>query len=461
MFEKLKSLFVAPVYEDEDKTRTVKVLNIILVAIFWADVMAISGYYILFIIENPQQAASAEPVFTLVIGIIFALALWGLRILMYRDRARESSWLLSLVILLAVFATNYNFNGLRDNTVVGYTLVIAIPTLLLRERKAVVLFTAGTLIALLVLYIAETLGYITYEIRTVNQVDVIIYGSIFTVLGVMLAYSIQSLNEALDRAKASEREAAEANTQLQLLNTDLEDRVAARTQALVTSAEIGRDISTILNQDYLVREVTEKIRAAFNYYQVHLYLLDESGETLELASGSGHAGAELVARHHTVPVQQGLVGRAVRENSAILAPNVYDIEFWLPNPLLPDTRSEVTVPISLGNHVLGVLDIQQNVTNGLGQNDADLLLSISGQVAVALQNSRLLAEAQTRAGQEALLNQIGQQIQGTTSIEEAAQVAIREIGRATNAPQVRIRLGKEVAARSGDRYANDVQETRA
>lgn len=453
MFEKLKSLFVAPVYEDEDKTRTVRVLNIILVAIFWANVIAISGYYILVLIENPQWASSPEQIFTLVIGVIFSIALWGLRLLMYRDRARESSWLLSTVILLAVFVTNFTFNGLRDNTIIGYTLVIAIPTLLLRDRKAVVIFTGGTLLALIILYIGEVLGYIVYESRPVNQVDVIVYGSIFTVLGVMLAYSIQSLNEALDRAQASERAAAEANSQLQLLNVDLEDRVASRTQALVTSAEIGRDISTILNQDYLVREVTEKIRAAFNYYQVHLYLLNESGNTLELASGSGHAGAELVARNHTVPVEQGLVGRAVRENNAILAPNVYDIEFWLPNPLLPDTKSEVTVPISLGNHVLGVLDIQQNVVNGLGQNDADLLLSISGQVAVALQNSRLLAEAQTRAGQEALLNQIGQQIQGTTSIEEAAQVAIREIGRATNAPQVRIRLGKELVSGQGQEAA--------
>jgi GAF domain-containing protein len=140
-------------------------------------------------------------------------------------------------------------------------------------------------------------------------------------------------------------------------------------------------------------------------------------------------------------VSKGLVGRTVRTNSSVLEPNVHLVSEWLPNPLLPHTQAEATVPISLGNEILGVLDIQQNQINGLNESDVDLLESISGQVAVALQNARLIANAQEKARQEVLINEIGQQIQNATTIERAMQVAVREIGRAVQAKETRVRLG--------------------
>jgi GAF domain-containing protein len=108
--------------------------------------------------------------------------------------------------------------------------------------------------------------------------------------------------------------------------------------------------------------------------------------------------------------------------------------------LLPDTKAEIAVPIMSVDKVWGVLDVQHNVTDGLSQADVDLLQSIANQVAVALRNANLYEEAQQQAKREALMNEINQKIANTKDVQEAMQVAAREIGRALNAAQTIVRF---------------------
>jgi GAF domain-containing protein/CHASE3 domain sensor protein len=179
----------------------------------------------------------------------------------------------------------------------------------------------------------------------------------------------------------------------------LEDQVTARTERLELVARLSESLSSILNLEDLLHEVVNQVRNSFNYYYAHIYLLNETENRLVVFAGTGSAGAKMQTDGYSIPVNTptSLVARAARTGQTVHTSDVRQTIDWLPNPLLPDTASEIAVPIMQAStgKVVGVLDVQQNRIAGFDESDISLLRSLANHVAVAINNARLFEQVET------------------------------------------------------------------
>ena len=184
------------------------------------------------------------------------------------------------------------------------------------------------------------------------------------------------------------------------LADQIRQSLTRRERQVQTSTEIAQGIAAAPDLDELFEQVVHLIQSRFEYYHAHVYTLD--GDTLVMQAGSGDVGRQLKATQHTISLaaEKSLVAQAARSHQPVLVSDVSQEAGWLPNKLLPQTQTELAVPIKLGEQVLGVLDVQNDAIGSLTEEDQLVLLGLSGQIAVFIENRR--AETQRKQTEEAL-----------------------------------------------------------
>ncbi|KAA3664745.1 MAG: PAS domain S-box protein [Chloroflexi bacterium] len=189
-------------------------------------------------------------------------------------------------------------------------------------------------------------------------------------------------------------ERKQAESELRKHRDQLEELVAERTERLKRMTSIGEHLIGILDLDRLLLEIVNSVKEELDYYYVHIYLLDEQNRNLSMAAGTGKIGEMLRDQGHMIAIDTAVsfVARAAQTEQVVFVNDVHKSTHWLPNPLLPRTRSEIAVPIVLEGQLLGVLDVQSDQVAGLDESDASLLRTLANYIAVTISNARLFEQ---------------------------------------------------------------------
>ena len=238
--------------------------------------------------------------------------------------------------------------------------------------------------------------------------------------------------------------AVAAQTAVAIENSRLYEETRRRATQLEATSEVGRRIASILGLDELLSEVVELVHETFNYDHVHVFLIDPDTQEAVYRAGNGSVGRAIREEGLRLKVgQEGMIGHAASTRQPLIANDVSKDPYYVPHPLLADTRSECTVPLVIGDRVIGVLDVQSHELDAFGDDDLFLLQTLGDQLAVAIENARLFEESERRIRSLAALNRMGQTISSTLDLSALLEEAYRQIGQIIDASNFYIALYDE------------------
>lgn len=168
-----------------------------------------------------------------------------------------------------------------------------------------------------------------------------------------------------------------------------------KTDQLRAASYIARETAEVQNLSVLLQTVANLVSDQFGFYHTGIFLINETGEEAVLQAASSEGGRRMIARGHALTVgTQGIVGYVAAQKKPRIALDVGTDAVFFNNPDLPMTRSELALPLLIRNRVLGILDIQSDKPQAFSLDDIDVLQTVADQVAVAIENARLLDESQ-------------------------------------------------------------------
>ncbi len=385
MFTQLKALLFPTTFSDqEEENRNAQIVN----AILLAGIVLLS-----LLLLNPtlSRGSGIQPVGTYILsGQVFFFAL--LLLLLHRGYLRLVTRGLMIVIFLGTSYAVWIGGGVSDVIFTAFATLLLLSSLLLNWRETFFVFLLVMANGWTMAYLQQQ-GILQPEAPRTPTGTMITLTIIFSQMIVVLYLLAGSLQNALKKSEL-------ANHNLRELSEQLEERVKARTQDLTLSAEVANAVTRIRELPELLSQSVELIRARFNLYHVQIYLLDEAGSQLVLRASTGEAGRALLAEEHRLPLNsRSLNSQAALTQKPVLVADTTTEPLFQPNPLLPNTRAEITIPLLLSERLVGVLDLQSDRIGAFSKTRLLALQTLAGQLAIAINNAELFSERQ-RAEEE-------------------------------------------------------------
>ncbi|MCP4417586.1 MAG: GAF domain-containing protein [Chloroflexi bacterium] len=212
-----------------------------------------------------------------------------------------------------------------------------------------------------------------------------------------------------------------------------------------TAAEVAAATTSILNLNTLVQQAVELIKERFELYYVGLFLVEDKFALLK--AGTGEAGkAQLAAKRQLTVGGQSMVGGATGDGKPHIIQDVQIVVTepeWLPNPHLPDTRSELALPLRVPGTIIGALTVQSTTPNLFSEDFIDALQIMGDQLAVAIQNAQFLARAEARAQRQAYLNEISAKLHQSADVETIVEIGLQALSKQLAGTAVELQLGRQ------------------
>jgi GAF domain-containing protein len=307
-----------------------------------------------------------------------------------------------LTIIYALGVIDLLILGILGDATIFFVSFATMTTLLFSPRVGI-----GATILTLLTFAITGLLMLTGQIAPGNAqavksvlADWLSAGVIFTLFSSLIIQALRLLQNDLGNLQQQNKKNLNA---LKYQQSELEKRVGLRTKdlerrsiQLQAVAELGNAITSLRDLDAVLMQATLLITQRFGYYHAGIFLLDEYGEYAVLKSANSEGGRNMLKRGHRLKVgETGIVGFVTKTSQARIALDVGQDAVYFDNPDLPETRSEIALPIIAGGQILGALDVQSMEAQAFSEEDSRTLQVLADQLAVAIQNARLFEQSES------------------------------------------------------------------
>lgn len=393
MIDSIKSLFAPPDFSDPEDSRKARLLNAILLAS-----ISITGLYLPTLpLTNPNPAPGMVALFLILVILI------SMYFLFKRGNLEFTSQFLLVTIWSISSIAAYFYGGVISPSYLSLVMVIYAAAMLTNPKTAAY-YTGVTILIGAALIVFENLRLLPVPTSPVTSLS-IFAGAVLNLVGISLFTTIanRSTQESLDILIENQASLVEENQEMLTVQANLEATVSQRTKDLErrtnyleAAAMVARDTTSILNQEKLLDRVVNLIAEKYNFYHVGIFLVNEDNQFAVLRAASSSGGKKMIERNHQLGVgKQGIVGFVTGIGQARISQDIEMDRIHSTTDELPDTRSEMALPLKIGGAIIGALDIQDTQPQAFSQDDVTTIQILADQVALAIRNAQLYEQAQS------------------------------------------------------------------
>ena len=258
------------------------------------------------------------------------------------------------------------------------------------------------------------------------------------VIGLLLVQSDDLTEEDIPSITAFTHQMAAAWRKAQLLQDlqrsltereRVEEASKQRAAQLETISEVSRTASSLLDLDRLLSYVVKDVQRRFGYYHVDILLVDHDQGYVNLLASSNPRVQKRRERFRFKVGKEGMIGWVAQSGKTLLANDVLKQPHFVPHEMLPETKSELTVPLKVKDQTVGVLDVQSHVLDAFSDDDVFVLETLGNQVAILIENARLFQETQRRVEEMAALREVSLATLSTLERDQIFEIMLDQLGK--------------------------------